>query len=116
MVSEAVDSLQSFCQNVFHLLQFWGSGIDGEVPSNHKKFGIDEISKDFYFCIGVCLSICTLVSAGSRADDKGQEITEFWQAKKMERLESCGFYYPFFSFPGIGAQPEDLYSHVIQGI
>ena len=40
----------------------------------------------------------------------------FWQAKKVERPESSGFYYPFFSFPGIGAQPEDLYSNVIPGI
>ena len=116
VVSKAVDSLQSFCQNFFNLLQFWGPGIDGEFSSNHKKFGTDEISKGFYLCIRFCASLCIIVSAGSRADDQGQEIKVFWQEKKVERPESSGFYHPFFSFPGIGAQPEDLYSHVIQGV
>jgi len=116
VVSKAVDSLQSFCQSVFNLLQFWGPGIDNEVPANHKKFGIDEISKGFYFCIGFCPSLYIVVSAGSRADDQGQEIQVFWQEKNVERQESRGLYCSFFSFPGIGAQPEDLYSHVIQGV
>jgi hypothetical protein len=57
-----------------------------------------------------------VVSAGGRADDQGQEIQELWQEKDVERPEGCGLYYPFFSFPGIGAQPEDLYRHVIPWI
>jgi hypothetical protein len=69
VVSEAVDSLQSFCQNFLNLLQFWGPGINGEVPANHKKPGIDEVSKGFYFGIGFCPSLYTVVSAGGRADD-----------------------------------------------
>jgi hypothetical protein len=97
-------------------LQFWGAGIVDEVSSNRKKPGIDEISNGFYFCIGFCASLCIIISAGSRAHDQGQEIKEFWQAKKVERPESSGLYYPFFSFPGIGAKPEDLYRHVIPGL
>jgi hypothetical protein len=116
VVSKAVDFLQSFYQDVFNLLQFWGPGINGEVSSNHKKFGNDEISKGFYLCIGFCTSLCIIVSAGSRTADQGQEIKVFWQEKKVERPESRGLYHPFFSFPGIGAQPEDLYSHVIPGV
>ena len=59
---------------------------------------------------------CIIISTRSRAHDQGQEIKELWPAKKVERPESSGFYYPFFSFPGIGAQPEDICSHVIPGV